>query len=132
MYSLLITISIIVSVFLVIVVLLQSSKGGGLSGSIAGGGAGAGMGTMFGTRRTADFLSKITWYLGGGLLILAIVINLFFVPGQTTLEDRQSIIQSTQQQQSIPSSPALPQAQPNIDGDNTNTTPDDNAGEGQQ
>lgn len=133
MYSLLITISIIISVLLTIVVLLQSSKGDGLSGSIAGGGAGGGMGAMFGTRRTADFLSKITWWLGGGLLILAVVINLFFVPGQSTLEDRQSIIQSGQQQQALPSSPALPQAQPNLDDEGASSpVPDNNTGEDQQ
>jgi len=106
MYTLLITLSIIISILLVIIVLLQASKGDGLSGTI-GGGAG-GFGTVFGARRTADFLSKATWWLGGSLLVLAVVINLFFLPGQTTSGERQSIIQSSGTQ-SVPTTPTLPQ-----------------------
>ncbi len=105
MYTLLITLSIFIAILLIIVVLLQASKGDGLSGTI-GGGAG-GFGTVFGARRTADFLSKATWWLGGVLIVLAIVINLFFLPGQTTRDERESIIQSIGNQ-SVPSSPTLP------------------------
>jgi preprotein translocase subunit SecG len=108
MYSVLITLSILLSVLLIIIVLLQSSKGGGLSGSI-GGGAGN-MGAMFGTRRTADFLSQATWWIGGGLLVLAIVINLGFLPGKSTSSERESIIQQLNEQQAVPSAPALPPA----------------------
>ncbi len=108
MYSLLITLSLIIAVLLIIVVLLQSSKGGGLAGSFGGTGN---FGTVFGTRRTADFLSKATWWLGGSLLVLAVLINLFFLPGQTTVDQRESIIQSGSQQQTVPTSPALPQQQ---------------------
>jgi len=106
MYSLLITLSIIIAIILVIVILLQASKGDGLSGTI-GGGAG-GFGTVFGARRTADFLSKATWWLGGSLLVLAIVINLFFLPGQTSDGERESIIQSSGSQ-TVPSTTTLPQ-----------------------
>ncbi len=111
MYTLLVTIAIIISIFLIIVVLLQSSKGGGLAGTFGGGGAAGNMGAMFGTRRTADFLSRATWWLGGALLVLAIVINLFFLPGQMSAEQRQSIIQQSRQQNSVPTQPALPPAQ---------------------
>ncbi|MFA7227706.1 MAG: preprotein translocase subunit SecG [Melioribacteraceae bacterium] len=105
MYTLLITISVVIAVLLIIVVLLQSSKGGGLAGSFGGSGQ---FGTVFGTRRTADFLSKISWWLGSALLILAVVINLFFLPGQSTSAERESIIQRGSQQ-SVPTAPALPQ-----------------------
>lgn len=105
MYTLLITIAIIISFLLVVVILLQSSKGGGMAGIT--GGAGGGFGNMFGSRRTADFLSKSTWWLGGSLLGLAVVINLFFLPGQTTSEQRESIIQGSQSQQA-PTTPTLP------------------------
>jgi len=106
MYTLLITISLFISVLLIIVVLLQSSKGGGLAGSFGGAGQ---FGTVFGTRRTADFLSKATWWLGGSLLVLAIVINLFFLPGQSSVDQRESIIQ--RDKQAVPTAPALPQQQ---------------------
>ncbi len=87
-------------------ILLQSSKGGGLAGTFGGG---ANLGSMFGTRRTADFLSKATWWLGGAILIIAILINLFFLPGQISSSERESIIQSSNQQRAIPTTPALPE-----------------------
>ncbi len=111
MYTLLISLSIIISILLIIIVLLQSSKGGGLAGTFGGAG---GMGTMFGTRRTADFLSKATWWLGGGLAVLAIVINLFFLPGQSSPDQIESVIQKSGRQ-NVPTSPTLPQ--------NTNPAP---------
>ncbi|HPN38535.1 MAG TPA: preprotein translocase subunit SecG [Melioribacteraceae bacterium] len=104
MFTFLMAISVIVAVLLVIIVLLQSSKGGGLSGTLVGG---ANVGAMFGTRKTADFLGKATWYLGGALLILAIVINLFFLPSASKTQ-KESIIQQTTQP-SVPTTPNLPQ-----------------------
>lgn len=118
MYTLLITISIIISFLLIVVVLLQASKGDGLSGTI-GGGAG-GFGTVFGARRTADFLSKATWWLGGSLLVLALVINLFFLPGQTSKGERESIIQNSQP--SVPETTTLP---PVNNGASETTTPEE-------
>ncbi|MGB5848165.1 MAG: preprotein translocase subunit SecG [Ignavibacteriaceae bacterium] len=105
MYTLLVTIAAITAVLLIIVVLLQASKGSGLAGTF--GGAGGSMGSMFGTRRTADFLSRATWWLGGIVAVLALVINLFFLPGKVTPEQR-SIIQESGQQ-NIPQTPTLPQ-----------------------
>ena len=107
MYSILVLIASIAAVFLIIVVLMQSSKGGGLSGTFGGGG---GMSSMFGTRRTADFLSKATWWLAGAVALLAIVANLFFLPGKVTQEQR-SIIQESGRQ-NIPQTPSLPQQLP--------------------
>ena len=103
-----------------IIVLLQSSKGGGLAGTFGGAG---GMGTMFGTRRTADFLSRATWWLGGSLAVLTIIINLFFLPGQSSNEQRESIIQRSGQQ-SVPSTPSLPPQQPpNVPTEGTQNPP---------
>ncbi|MBE0538184.1 MAG: preprotein translocase subunit SecG, partial [Ignavibacterium sp.] len=94
MYTILMALATIIAIFLVIVVLLQSSKGGGLAGTLGG----SNMGTMFGTRRTVDFLSKASWWLGGALGVLALAINLFFLPGQSKAEQRDSIIQQSGRQ----------------------------------
>jgi preprotein translocase subunit SecG len=111
MYSILIVLTTIIAILLIIIVLLQSSKGGGLAGTFGGGGN---MGTMFGTRRTADFLSKATWWLGGSLAVLTIIINLFFLPGQSSTEQRESIIQGSGQH-TVPQTPSLPPQQtPNV------------------
>lgn len=106
MYSLLIIVATVLAILLIIIVLLQSSKGGGLAGTFGGGGN---VGAMFGTRRTADFLSKSTWWIGGSLAALAVIINLFFLPGQTTLEQR-SIIQEGGRT-NVPTTPVVPQQQ---------------------
>jgi preprotein translocase subunit SecG len=110
MYTFLVLLSSIIAILLMIIVLMQSSKGGGLAGTFGGAGN---MGSMFGTRRTADFLSRATWWLGGAMGVLAIVINLFFLPGQTTKEQRESIIQNSTQQ--VPQRPTLPQQMPQSD-----------------
>jgi len=109
MYTFLVILSSIIAVILMVIVLMQASKGEGLSGTFGGGGGG--MSSMFGTRRTADFLSKATWWLGGSLAVLAIVINLFFLPGKSTANQRESIIQQSSRQQ-IPQTPTLPQQNP--------------------
>jgi preprotein translocase subunit SecG len=80
MYSFLVTILVVVCIMMIIVVLMQSSKGGGLAGVFGGGQAGA----VFGVRRTADLLTKITVVLATTFMVLSIVINLFFLPGAGT------------------------------------------------
>lgn len=89
MYSVLVAIEIIIAILLIIAVLLQAGRGGGLAGAFGG----AGFGTVFGIRRTADFLSKATITLGAIFLFLAIIINLFFLPGKTPESVRESVIQ---------------------------------------
>jgi preprotein translocase subunit SecG len=102
MYYLMLTITVIVALMLMVIVLLQSSKGGGLAGTFGG----AQLGTMFGSRRTADFLSKATWWLAGTLVVLTLLINLFFLPTSVG-NQKESIIQS--RQHNIPTQPSLPQ-----------------------
>jgi preprotein translocase subunit SecG len=104
MYSILVLIASIAAVLLVIVILMQASKGGGLAGTFGGA---SNMGSMFGTRRTHD---QATWWLAGTVAVLAIVANLFFLPGKVTQEQR-SIIQESGRQ-NIPQTPSLPQQLP--------------------
>ncbi|MBI2429738.1 MAG: preprotein translocase subunit SecG [Ignavibacteriales bacterium] len=105
MYTALVLIEIIISVLLIIVILLQNSKGGGLAASLGG----SNIGTVFGVRRTADFLSKATTYLAGSFIILALAINLFFLPGKG--KTAESVIQSGQQS-TVPAPQLPPQQQP--------------------
>jgi preprotein translocase subunit SecG len=73
MTTFLIIIHVFICIFLIISILLQSSKGGGLAGVFGGGG---GMGGVFGGRGAASFLSKVTMWLGIGFAITAISIAL--------------------------------------------------------
>jgi preprotein translocase subunit SecG len=99
MYTLFITLEIIVSIVLMAAVLLQASKGGGLAGSFGG----SNLGTVFGVRRTSDFLSKTTTVLATIFLVLALFINLILLPRGE--QAQQSVIQS------VPAGTALPPTQ---------------------
>ena len=104
MFGLLLAIEMIVSILLMIVILMQSSKGGGLAGSLGG----SSMGTVFGVRRTADFLSRATTILAATFIGLCLITNIFFLPGRKTGND--SIIQKGSAPTARPS--ALPPSQP--------------------
>ena len=86
-YQLFIFLELVVSLLLIIVILMQSSKGGGLAGSFGG----SSMGTVFGVRRTADFLGRATSYLAAIFIALCLITNLFFLPGKQA--GAESIIQ---------------------------------------
>lgn len=103
MFWFLIGIEVIIAILIIIVVLMQSSKGGGLAGTFGGGQ----MGTMFGVRRTADFLSKFTSGLAAVFIILSLIINIFFLPSRATTGE--SIIQKGSGS-SVPP-PMMPQKQ---------------------
>ncbi|RCK76654.1 MAG: putative protein-export membrane protein [Ignavibacteriae bacterium] len=87
MFWFLISVEVLIAILIIIVVLMQSSKGGGLAGTFGG----AQMGAMFGVRRTADFLSKLTTILATIFIVLSLVINIFFLPGRSTTTE--SVIQ---------------------------------------
>lgn len=57
----------IVCALLILIVLVQNSKGGGLSSSFAS------SNQIMGVRKTTDFLEKATWTLAGAMLILCII-----------------------------------------------------------
>jgi preprotein translocase subunit SecG len=87
-YTIAIIIEVIIGILLMLSVLMQSSKGGGLAGSLGG----ANIGTVFGVRRTSDFLTKFTQWLAGIFMIFALVINLWLLPRGESKQE--SVIQS--------------------------------------
>ena len=107
MFNLLMTLEVVVSIFLIIVILMQSSKGGGLAGTFGGGS----VGMMFGVRRTADFLIKGTQILAVSFMVLALVINIFFLPRMEG--GAESVIQRGAQERST----MTPQLPPNPPSD---------------
>ncbi|WP_289388921.1 preprotein translocase subunit SecG, partial [uncultured Duncaniella sp.] len=73
MYIVLIILTLICAVLLICVVLVQKSKGGGLSSSFAG------SNQIMGVRRTNSFIEKLTWGLAGVICVLA-VLSTFCMP----------------------------------------------------
>lgn len=71
MDTVIIGIIITISVLLVLVVLAQNSKGGGVSSTFGSTGTQA-----MGTKRTTDFLEKLTWGLIVGVLGLSLLTNI--------------------------------------------------------
>ncbi len=60
---------IVVCVFLSLIVLVQNSKGGGLSSTFGGGNQ------IMGVKKTADVLEKTTWILAAILVALCLIYN---------------------------------------------------------
>ena len=56
MYIIFVVVHVLVSVSLIVIILMQSSKGGGLAGAFGG----SDMGSVFGAHSTATFLTKLT------------------------------------------------------------------------
>jgi preprotein translocase subunit SecG len=64
---------IITCVLLTLIVLVQSSKGGGLASNFSS------SNQFMGVRKTADFLEKATWTLAVALLVFSLV-SVFIIP----------------------------------------------------
>lgn len=90
MFGFLIAVEVVIGVLLIIVVLMQSSKGGGLAGTFGGGN----VGMMFGVRRTADFLTNATWGLATAFVVIALAVNIFFLPTSGS-DSGESVIQKS-------------------------------------
>lgn len=58
----------IASVILVIVIMAQNPKGGGLSSTFGGASS-----AQFGVQRTNDFMEKATWTLGAVIIVLILI-----------------------------------------------------------
>ena len=72
-YILVSVLILITCILLILVVLVQNSKGGGLASNFAG------SNQFMGVRKTADFLEKTTWTLAIVLLILSLF-SIFVIP----------------------------------------------------
>ncbi|MCM1518207.1 MAG: preprotein translocase subunit SecG [Pseudoflavonifractor sp.] len=81
MYALFIVLTIIASLLLIGVVLIQKSKGGGLSSSFAG------SNQIMGVRRTNDFIEKATWTLAAIICVLSIA-SVFVMPRNLVQQTR--------------------------------------------
>jgi len=76
MYVLLSILILICSVFLVLIVLVQNSKGGGLAAGFSS------SNQVLGVRKTTDFLEKATWSLAGCLIVFCVAITATIPRGQ--------------------------------------------------
>ena len=67
MYTLFVILIVIAAILMIGIVLIQESKGGGLSSSFAG------YNQVAGVRKTTDFIEKATWGLAAAMVIISVV-----------------------------------------------------------
>ena len=88
-------IQLLVAIALVVSILLQSGRGGGLAGSLGGGTTG--MSSVFGGRGVGDFLAKITAGLAIAFVVLTVLINV--VSTKPSTKKQESVITTEAQKQ---------------------------------
>ncbi|MDR2920209.1 MAG: preprotein translocase subunit SecG [Tannerella sp.] len=87
MYVFLSILILIASIFLILIVLIQNSKGGGLASSFSS------SNQVMGVRKTTDFLEKATWGLAGTVVVLCILITVFIPRGETHVQQQSEMQQ---------------------------------------
>jgi len=98
MYTFMIILHVLVSILLMLVILMQASKGGGLSGTFGGTTS-----TLFGGRGAATFLSKMTTGLAVAFMVISIIIGLMSAPrGEPTSIVKQEASKRTSPSAELP------------------------------
>lgn len=104
MYTFISVFILLVCLFLVLIVLVQNSKGGGLAANFSS------SNQVMGVRKTADFLEKATWTLAGVLMFLSVISAAFI---QKTNQESRPTVDLTES----PIAPINVDELPNLGGD---------------
>ena len=112
MYTLVISLIIFFAVLLVLVILAQNAKGGGLTSQFGGSSAS----NIIGVKKTGDLLEKLTW--GFIIAIMALSLSTSFIT--TDQRPTNEILENASQQAPAPTQPGL-----NLDstGTSSDSTP---------
>ncbi|WP_242918993.1 preprotein translocase subunit SecG [Pontibacter liquoris] len=106
MYIALISIIIFVCVLLILVVLAQNPKGGGLSGQFGGSTS-----QLVGVKRTGDLLEKLTWGFAIALIVMSLGSHMVDSSSEDSSIMNRSVNEERARQSQLPSAtPALPGA----------------------
>lgn len=98
MYTLFVILIVVAAVLMIGIVLIQESKGGGLSSGFSGGNQ------IMGVRKTTDFVEKTTWFLAGAMVVISVLCS-YSAP---TGAENGSIVEKMSTQQPQTSSSNLP------------------------
>ena len=101
-FSIFLVLITIVCFLLVVVIMVQNPKGGGLSYSIGG------SQMLGGVQKTTDFLDKSTWTLATILIALILLSSLSFTGSLSDTDSK--IIEKTEAPATTPATPAAPAA----------------------
>ncbi|MDR1645528.1 MAG: preprotein translocase subunit SecG [Tannerellaceae bacterium] len=78
MYVVISVFILIAAIFLILIVLIQNSKGGGLASGFSS------SNQIMGVRKTTDFLEKATWILAGAVIVLSVLSSAFLPRNEQT------------------------------------------------
>ncbi len=105
MYTVLSILILVVSILLMLIVLVQNSKGGGLAANFAG------SNQIMGVRKTTDFLEKATWVLAVTLVVFSVIASMT-IP-RAGADQNKSVIEKQIQEAADPSAmPNFPTTAP--------------------
>ncbi|MFT5723847.1 MAG: preprotein translocase subunit SecG [Bacteroidia bacterium] len=104
MYTLILTLIIVVSVALTFIVLIQKPKGGGIAANFSSGSQ------IMGVKRTNEIVEKLTWGLAVGLLVLTMSSNMFLASSND--EGAKSIMQEQIDNNDLPDALPFPTPAP--------------------
>lgn len=99
-FSIFLVLITIVCFLLIVVVMVQNPKGGGLSSSIGG------SQMLGGVQKTTDFLDKSTWTLATILIALILLSSLSFTGSLSDTDSK--IIEKSNTPAATPATPAVP------------------------
>jgi preprotein translocase subunit SecG len=108
MYGLITGIILFVCIILVLIVLVQNPKGGGLASSFSS------SNQFMGVKRTTDFIEKATWGLAAGLMFLSVIATMIprEIPAQSQSKIQDQIENTAIDPERLPSYPTAPAEQP--------------------
>lgn len=101
MYTLVISLIILFAVLLVLVILAQNSKGGGLTSQFGGSTAS----NIIGVKKTGDLLEKLTWSFIIGIMLLSLATN--FITPSAGGGSSNDLLDRAGQQAPAPAAPSL-------------------------
>ena len=110
MFTLISVLIFIAAILLVLIVLVQNSKGGGLAANFSA------SNQVMGVRKTADFLEKATWTLAASLVFLSIMASATI--SRTEIVDERSVLEDQIDHTVDPSAmPSFPTSVPDLPED---------------
>ena len=113
MYTIISILILIASVLLVLVVLVQNSKGGGLAANFSS------SNQIMGVRKTTDFLEKATWALAGAIFVLCLLAAAT-IPRKEVDQNKSAIEQQVENAVDPSAVPNFPTTPPQGDNQQTN------------
>ena len=116
MYVLISGLIFVVAILMILIVLVQNSKGGGLASNFSS------SNQVMGVRKTTDFLEKATWYLAVSLVVLSVLASATIPREETTVNRSQlETVDFTDRTQSA----GFPTEAPELENTNTQDQTDE-------